>query len=251
MVELGGWWWLVILLPPLLYIQRMLHREMQEIFYLLSGRQEVALLLFSMVFFPGVLLHESSHYLMARMLGVRTAGISIWPRMMTNGRLQLGYVETAKSDILRQALIGLAPLLAGCTVVVYVGIVRLGMTSIWQPLSRLDGSAILHQMGVVYAQPDFWLWFYLLFVVSSTMFPSRSDQRAWLPLIIFVCASLGLAILAGAGDWMMANLMPTVAILFSGLASILAISLLVHIIFYAPLPVLKSILTRFLPIREL
>jgi hypothetical protein len=103
---------------------------------------------------------------------------------------------------------------------------------------------------VVYAQPDFWLWFYLLFVVSSTMFPSRSDQRAWLPLIIFVCASLGLAILAGAGDWMMANLMPTVAILFSGLASILAISLLVHIIFYAPLPVLKSILTRFLPIRE-
>ena len=101
--------YLLILLGPLFILQRSLHRETQAIFLLLTRRTELAIILFSLLFFPGILLHESSHYLTARLLGVRTGKFSLVPRVQPGGRLQLGYVETASSDWLRDALIGAAP----------------------------------------------------------------------------------------------------------------------------------------------
>ena len=246
MQELNALWWLVVILPPLLFIQRQVHREMQTIFYLITGRLDISIWLFSLIFFPGVFLHECSHYLMARILGVRTAGFSILPQVKSDGHIQMGFVETARSDMIRQALIGLAPLLSGCAVVAYIGIWRLGVTGLWLPLINLDGAAALDQLGLIYARPDFWLWFYLLFAVGSTMFPSRSDQRAWLPLAILVTLALGLAILAGAGGWMAAHMMPAVTTLFSGLASILAIILLVHLVIFIPLAFIRYFIAGLL-----
>jgi hypothetical protein len=66
MRELDGLWWLLLLLGPLLLLQRRLHLETQAVFLLLTRRGDLALVLYSMLFFPGVLLHEASHYLMAR-----------------------------------------------------------------------------------------------------------------------------------------------------------------------------------------
>ena len=47
------------MLGPLLFAQRWLHREIQWVFLLLTRSQAVALGLFSLLFFPGVLLHEA------------------------------------------------------------------------------------------------------------------------------------------------------------------------------------------------
>jgi len=246
MNDLNGLGWLVILLPLLLLIQRQMHRELQEIFLILSGRLDIALILFSIVFFPGVFLHETSHYLAARLLGVPTGRFSILPQVKKN-KLQLGYVETAQSDMVREALIGLAPLLSGCGVVVYVGIARLGLVDLWNSLSHWDSAGLLSQAGVIYRQPDFWLWFYLLFTVSSTMFPSRSDQRAWLPLAFFTLVLGGIGVFSGAGEWMFAHLKPMAGILFTSLASIFAISLLVHLIFYLPFLLIGRVLRIIKP----
>ena len=83
--------------------------------------------LFSLLFFPGVLLHELSHFLMARLLGVRTGRFSLLPSLMPDGKLRLGYVETDETDLLRDALIGTAPLITGGAAVAYLGISRLGL----------------------------------------------------------------------------------------------------------------------------
>lgn len=235
-----GWW--VIILPPLFLIQRQLHRELQEIFFLLSGRLEIALVLFSLIFFPGVFLHEASHYLAARFLGVKTGNFSIWPRIVKKGKLQLGYVETAQSDLLREAIIGAAPLLTGCGLIVYIGISRLGLTSLWHPFVQQMIPELAARVVGIYRQPDFWLWFYLLLVVSSTMFPSRSDQRAWLPLTFFVIVLVGIAAFSGAGEWMYTHLKPWAGLLFSNLTSIFAISLLVHLVCYLPLPFIRQLI---------
>src|SRR5512145_1583640 len=102
------------MLGPLLFAQRWLHRETQLVFLLLTRSARLALGLFSLLFFPGVLLHELSHYLMARLLGVRTGRFSLLPELMPDGKLRLGFVETAETDIVRDALIGAAPLISGC-----------------------------------------------------------------------------------------------------------------------------------------
>src|SRR4030042_6496478 len=96
-----GFVWLVILIWPLLVLQRGLHREIQSVFLLLTRRVDLSLALFSLLFLPGVFLHEASHYIMAQILDVQTGRFSIIPRAVGNGRLQLGYVGTARAGALR------------------------------------------------------------------------------------------------------------------------------------------------------
>ena len=54
--------WLLLVLGPLLFLQRRLHTDIQLIFLHLTRRLELAIMCFSLLFFPGVLLHEGSHY---------------------------------------------------------------------------------------------------------------------------------------------------------------------------------------------
>jgi hypothetical protein len=205
---LDGLLWLLLLLGPLLILTRRLHRETQAIFLLVTRRPEVALTLFAVLFFPGVFIHETSHFIMARLLGVHTGRFSLIPQPTQQGRLQLGYVETAKSDWLRDSLIGAAPLILGGVFVAYAGLVQLDLNALWGEWSELGPSVFFQVVGGIYHQPDFWLWFYLIFAVSSTMLPSPSDRRAWLPLLVVVGILIALSALAGAGPWMMANLAP-------------------------------------------
>ncbi len=70
--QFDGYLWLLVTLLPLLYLQTKLHLEIQRVFYLLTRRLDVAIILFAIIFFPGVLLHELSHFLMARLGGNAT-----------------------------------------------------------------------------------------------------------------------------------------------------------------------------------
>ncbi len=97
MINWGTLLYLLLLLVPLLYLQRFLQREIQAIFLLITRQPEISMALFSLIFLPGVLLHEISHFLMAHLLGVRTGRFSIIPKKLEGGRIQLGYVETASS----------------------------------------------------------------------------------------------------------------------------------------------------------
>lgn len=231
---LDGLLWLLLLLGPLLILTRRLHRETQAIFLLVTRRPEIALTLFAVIFFPGVFIHETSHFVMARLLGVHTGRFSLIPQPTPQGRLQLGYVETAKSDWLRDSLIGAAPLILGGVFVAYAGLVQLDLNALWGEWSELGPSAFLQVVGSIYHQPDFWLWFYLIFAVSSTMLPSPADRRAWLPLFVVIGILITLSALAGAGPWLMANLAPALNSLLQTLAAVFAISVVSHLILFLP-----------------
>ena len=81
--------WLLLVLGPLLLLQRRLHWEIQAVFLLLTRRVDISVYLFSILFFPGILLHETSHYVMARVLGVRTGRFSLLPQPLQH--YLLGY----------------------------------------------------------------------------------------------------------------------------------------------------------------
>jgi hypothetical protein len=239
-----GLFWLVILIGPFYILQRTLHREIQAIFLLLTRRSEIAILLFSLLFFPGVLLHETSHFLTARLLGVRTGRFSMTPRVQPGGRLQLGYVETASSDWLCDALIGAAPLLAGGCVVAYIGIHQLGLATVWESLPAGNAAGVFSNLSNLFHQPDFWLWFYIAFVVSSTMLPSPSDRQAWLPVVLVIGALLGVSILVGAGPWMAQHLVIPFNQLLVGVDIVLGISVFIHLVLVPPLWGIRKLLSR-------
>jgi hypothetical protein len=242
LAQFRGLLWLILALGPLLILQRSLHRQIQTIFLVLTGRPDVAMVLFSILFFPGVFLHESSHYLAARLLGVRTGRFSIFPRPLPNGRLQLGYVETASADPLRETLIGAAPLIAGGLFVAFAGVNRLNLPALWTQIQAGSFSTFFHTFSTLLSRPDFWLWFYLLFTVSSTMLPSASDRRTWLPLALVGGLLLALSLLAGAGPWLIANLAPPLDRLFAAAAMVFFISDFAHVFFIIPAFLLEKIL---------
>lgn len=241
-----GLLWLLLMLGPLRLLQRALHKELQSIFLLLTRRLEIALVVFSILFLPGVLLHELSHYLMAIALRVRTGQFSLTPQTLSNGRLQLGYVETEKSDLVRDAFIGLAPLLTGGLFVAYAGHTRLGMTSLWNALVSANQDVILTTASIMLAQTDFWLWFYLTVVISSTMLPSSSDRRAWLPLVLAIGILLGVGVLAGIGPWMIENLGMPLNDVLRAMAIVFAISSGVHLVVLIPSWGIRKMLNRLM-----
>jgi len=243
-MQLEGFFWFVFTLIPLIFLQRLLHREIQAVFLILTRDARFTMVIFQIIFFPGVLLHELSHFLMAKVLRVPTGGFSVIPRTLPNGRLQLGYVETAKSDVVRDSLIGAAPLLFGTIFVAYVSVYRMDMRILWDTFR--NGQFVLFWWGVKLLPTvrDFYLWFYLVFAVSSTMMPSESDRHAWLELVISVGVIFSLALLIGAGPWMLENVAPRVSTFLSSVAVILGLSSAIHVVLTLPTMLVHKLLAR-------
>jgi hypothetical protein len=200
--------------------------------------------LFSVLFFPGVLIHELSHYIAARLTAVRTGHFSLIPQPLENGRLQLGYVETARTDLVRDAIIGAAPLVAGGAIVAYAGINQLGLLEVWGQISIGNSSTWWQPLVNLYNRPDFWLWFYITFAISSTMMPSASDRRAWLPITVILALLLVVGLLAGVGPWMAEHLAEPVNRILRALALVFAVGLVVHLVLWPPFLLIRRILSR-------
>ena len=239
-----GLLWLLAAAVLLVVMQRALHREIQAFFLILTRRVGLTEVIFALIFLPGVFLHELSHFFMAKLLGVPTGKFSLIPQAQPNGKLRLGYVETASGGFIRDALIGAAPLVTGSLFVVYVAIYRYHLLPLWDFLRLAAWDNFWTELAAVPKAPDFWLWFYLTFTVSSTMMPSESDRHAWLPLGLLAGTLLGVAILAGAGPWMLENLASPFNSFLRALAMIFGLSGFFQLLLILPFLLLHRILTK-------
>jgi len=237
----GGLAWLFALTVPLLYLQRQLHREIQLTFFLITRHPTITMGIFALLFLPGVFLHEISHLIMAWILRVPTGRLSLLPRFLPDGKVQLGFVETAPSDIFRDALIGAAPLITGGILVAYLGATRLGMLPLFEAIRTYNTDLFWAYLITLPELPDFWLWFYLTFTISTTMFPSESDRRAWLPVLGIACGMGGLAWLSGVGGWLSSTLAPLFSQAIQAGIIISAISLALHLLLWFPFRFLRAI----------
>jgi hypothetical protein len=203
MTILSAWFWLLLALLPLIFLERWVHRHLQGIWLLLFRDPDLALIMYSLLMLPGVILHEGSHWVAATMLGVRAGRFSVVPERLPDGTLRLGYVETEHADPLREALIGVAPLLLGAAAIIFIGYSRLGVAPMGEALARGDLLAAGAALGEMTRLPNFWLWLYLIFTISNSMLPSASDRRAWLPVVVTMVVLTALIFYVGLGSALM------------------------------------------------
>ena len=241
--------WFLVALICLALLQRRLHFEIQAFLFILTKRIDLSLTIFSILFLPGVLIHELSHYGMARLLNVPVGRLSLIPQSLPGGRMRLGYVETKSTDFLRDALIGAAPLIAGSFVVAYAGLINLQFSILWAEFSMTDLSVAASGLSRIVNQQDFWIWFYIIFVVSSTMFPSTTDRRGWAPILLILGVLVSLVLIAGLGPWLWERIGAYLIDLVRLLSMIFLVSALVHLILIIPIWVIRYSLSRIFGLK--
>lgn len=239
--------WVLVALLALVLLQRWIHAHLHGVSLLITGKPEYALIIYTIVLFPGVLLHEVSHWLAATLLGVKTGRLSVMPKRQRDGTLQLGYVEYYKGSTLgpiRESLIGAAPLLAGTLVILLIGVRAFGVTDLAAAVRTGDIDILAAAMGDLFQSSFTILWVYLIFAVSNAMLPSKSDRRAWPAFLLIL---LGVAVflnLIGLQERLAERVAgPTVTVL-GYLGTAFSIAVAVDLVFVLAIALLESLFSR-------
>lgn len=245
--------WIVVglLIWPLRYVEHWMHRHVQGLGLLLTNDGQAAVLVYYLLFLPGVALHEISQWLLAKVLRVEVKKFQLWPERQKGGVIRLGLVEIEKRvDSIRATLIGMIPLVTGTAVIALIGSTRFDIAAFGAALGSGDLPTMLSGIRTFISTPDFWLWIYLIFAIANAMLPEEHDRIVWwLPLaalgaIIVVLLVLDLGILVQAGmEGPLAQIGRWLSLAF-GIA--LGVDLLVMLL----ITVLEAIFTRVLD-REL
>jgi hypothetical protein len=194
---LSSFLWFIITLVLLVLVQRWVHQHFHGVAYLITGHEEMALMLYALPLLPGVALHELSHAIVARLLGVQTANLTVVPRRQDDGHVRLGSVQVERVDVVRGSLIGLAPLLTGSFAILLIIRFAFDISTLGTAVQHGDIAGLLSSLGGVLRAPDAWLWLYLLFSIANAMMPSPADRETWPPVILFSVLLLTLALALG------------------------------------------------------
>lgn len=183
----------VIVFALTILLQRWLHQHIQGFALALTGNPGCALRLLFYLLLPGVILHEGSHYVVARLLLVPTNGMNIGIGNSKRKRVSLGSVNIQRTDPIRESLIGIAPFL--------VGIGAIWLLAGWGfdlwPNSGLSLAQMVQRVQEYSYEWTTWLDLYLVFAVSTAMIPSESDREPWGPVVTFFGLGTALLFLLG------------------------------------------------------
>lgn len=167
---------LIILLElvVLLLFSRIIPSLLVHIFYYFTRSHKASIYLLSLIVLPGTLVHELAHLLTAGGMLVRVGEVSLFPEIKENG-VKLGHVEIEKTDFVRRALIGFAPVFFG------IGILVGG---IWLANMHFfsKGEYPIWLLGIL---------FYLVVVIGNTMFSSKKDLEGTVGFLVLVISILG------------------------------------------------------------
>jgi len=246
---MSGWsilFWLIVSFLLMYPLKRWITAHVQGVAFLLTGNPRVAMWLFWVLFLPGTLLHELSHWLTAFLLGVKTGRFSLWPQMKKGGELQMGSVQVELSDPFRHSLIGLAPLIFGTLAVLLIGQGLLNLGRLGTAFNSGDVEQIIEAVARLLLVPDVWLWLYLIFAISNAMLPSASDRESWRTVLIYLGLTLGLALGFGLNPTMPLELQNFGLMLMAYLLSAFVITLVIDIFFVLLIAGVETIFTWML-----
>lgn len=155
-----------LLILTLFFLSKFLIKEIYSFFYKITRSENFSTNALAFIFFPGVVVHEMSHYLAAVFLLVKTGRISLLPKR-EGDYVKLGSVSVAKSNIVKEFIIGASPLFIGITIILVI---------IYFVLQDLSGLNILKMIVSLYG----------IFILSNTMYASRKDFQAALPFLVSI-----------------------------------------------------------------
>ena len=228
-------------LAGLVVLSRWISRQVQIVVLRLTREEQVAQMAYYLLFLPGIVLHELSHVLMAKLLGLRVGEVSLGPRRRDKYSIELGSVTISRGDPFQESLVGLAPFLSGTAVLMLICYRIFDVGAMGEALRAGGWSAALGDLGRFWRVPDSGLWAYAVFVVSNAMMPSPSDRRPWLLAALYLALALGALVLLVGTPIIPTSLSNQAAGLFQALTLAFLFTLMVDVLVAAGLWVLDQI----------
>lgn len=178
------------------WVSRQLSLQIQLLLHLITRNGDLTIVLLFLLLLPGIVLHEAAHWVAAYGLGLKPSKFRIWPKKQRH-HIGLGSVSVRSGRLWQESLVGMAPLLAGSTLIALIAehIFDAQQFSLALGEQRWRESFALFQQALL--APDGILWAYLLFAIANAMLPSASDREPLRPLLLTTVLTLGLYLLLG------------------------------------------------------
>ncbi|MGH2542941.1 MAG: hypothetical protein ACRDIB_09100 [Ardenticatenaceae bacterium] len=181
------WFPFLVAFGALVVAQWLVTQVVIGFFFRITHNPALAMLTYALIVWPGTVLHELAHWVVARLLGVRARLPYLLPSGMDKqGRMVLGHVVVQRSDVIRRALIGVAPFVVGSATVAL-----LAHRAFALPIPAINATGIgglatlVAALPAIWQTPNAWLYLYLLFSFANGMMPSPSDREAWPVVLLF------------------------------------------------------------------
>lgn len=167
------------------WFSRWISLSIQRVVYYATHSQALATLVLFLVLFPGVLIHETAHWLVARLLGLKTGKFRVWPKVQGK-QIGMGSVSVQRGSLWQDSLVGLAPLLAGSVIVALIGYHIFSADQIVVHFAHGNWIQGVTAIQSAVRSADSALWGYLVFAIVNAMMPSSSDREPIKPLLLYL-----------------------------------------------------------------
>lgn len=142
-----------------------LTKSLSHALFQITKSRAFTVYILAFLFFPGVVVHELAHLIVASVLFVKTGHVEFVPKLGAS-EVRLGSVEVGKTDPLRRFFIGASPIL--------VGLFIIGGSFVYLQMLSLD---LLWQKTI---------FCYVLFVIGNTMYSSKKDMEGAIELFLTI-----------------------------------------------------------------
>lgn len=175
-----------VALLALSWLSRQISLRVQGIALGATGSIRAAVAAYFLLMLPGIVVHEAAHWLVAWLLGLQPGRFTIWPKIRGK-MIGLGSVTAKSGGMVFDSLVGMAPLLAGTLLTVWLSRIWFGgdpraliEAGVTRPLAL--GSLLLW----AFSRPDAPVWAYLIFTIANGMMPSAPDREPLKPLLVYL-----------------------------------------------------------------
>lgn len=159
--------YLLIIITALFFLSKMINNQLFCLLRKFTARKNLIYSIISLLYLPGTILHEFSHFFAATIMFLKVREIRIFPEFEKN-YIKLGRVIYEKKDFFRGFLVGIAPIFGALIFFYLIFNFQLFHSNNW--LTNI-------------------FLMYLIFSISSTMFSSKQDLVDFayiIPFMIFL-----------------------------------------------------------------
>jgi hypothetical protein len=229
-------------------MEHWLHQHLFKVGWLLTKDFQTTTILYYTLFLPGVFLNQFSYWVTAGVLNIGAKPSIRFPESQEIGELRLNFIEFSRNQRInpfKRALMSATPLVIGLLVIWLIADRILGLSLALQVMSSGELDSVGRGLQQLFGTADFWLWFYVIFTISNTMYPNTNrDLQGWRQIIYFVVLLLIVASLIGIGNQLLQTVATPITSVVFALQALLIFIIIIDGVMVAILGAIESTIER-------